>query len=498
MDVLLALLPLSIVLVLMAGLRWKSLYAGAAGWAMAILVAHLYFGAGVNLLFWTQVRGLTAALPILCIIWGALFFYRATEAAGTIDALVQRLQHLSPHRERQALILAWGFAAFLQGVGGFGVPVAIVAPLILALGYDPVTAVLLPALGHTWAISFGSLGASFLALSSVVAVEKRYLAFWMALFLALVALLGGWRLLRLLRLPLRHNFPLWALMGGVMGGVQLTAASLGLWNLAALLGALAGLLTVFLLIEREPSHDELSLPPLSRLAPYAILLGLIVALRLIAPLRNLFDVLQLQLRIPPLIAPDGHRIPATTTAPFSLFGNTGALLFYASVATLFLARRWGHLDRRRLLRLGRDFRRSALPSGAGLLVMILLGTTMDGAGMIDLLAQALIRAADGLFAPLAPWLGALVALVTGSNIASNLLMGALQARMALLTGLAVGPILGMQNVGAALGSILSPAKLIVGCSTVGMGGREAVVMRRLLRELLPWLLLLSLLSWGIA
>ncbi len=514
MLTLLALLPPTAVLVLMLVFRRHSAWAGTVGWLLALLIANRAFGIGWQPMLWAQVRGLFTALKILTIVWGAFLFYRTTEAAGTIEALVAHLRHLSPRREAQVLILAWGFAAFLQGVGGFGVPVAIVAPLMVALGFDPMTAVLLPALGYSWAISFGSLGASILALGSVVAVDEGRLAVACAAFLAPIALLAGWAVLRLSGGSLRRSGWLWLRMGLAMGGVQLGAAALGLWNVAALLGALAALAVAVVFAEggREGSRVRtglerrrtglksrclgvrvgierrgLDLPPLSRLLPYVILLALIAALRFLPPLRALFDVVMLRLTL-----------PTGPTPAISLFGSTGTLLFYASLATVGLARRWGRLDRARLRRLRSDFFQGVRRTTFGLLVMVLLAATMEGAGMIELLARSLAALADGLFAPFAPWLGALVAFVTGSNMASNLLVGALQARMASLLGLRVVIILAAQNAGAALGSVLSPAKLMIGCSTVGMTGREGEVMRALLRRFLPWLVLLALLSWALA
>ncbi len=498
MLILLALLPLFVVLVSMMRLRLHTLYAGALGWGVALLVAAAAFGADAEMLLWSQLRGLMTALTILPIIWGALLFYRVTEAAGTIEALVARLRLLSPERPLLALLLAWGFAAFLQGVGGFGVPVAIVAPLMVALGYPPATAVLLPALGHSWAISFGSLGASFLALSGVVSLEGAALAAWCAADLAVVALLAGWAVWRLGGGSLRQVWFLWLPMGVVMGGVQWGAARLGLWNVAALLGAMAGLLTALLLLRRGGPAVGGEVPPPSRLLPYAILLALVFALRFVAPLRAVFDAVRIVVEVPSFTTARGWTMEGGPTRPLSLFGNTGALLLYASLITLGLGRRWGRIDRRRLRRLLADFRRGALLPGGGLVVMVLLAATMEGAGMIDLLARALATAADGLFAPLSPWLGALVAFVTGSNMASNLLLGALQSRMAALLDLRQGAVLAAQNAGAALGSVLSPAKLVVGCSTVGMAGREAEVMRGLVRRMLPWLLVLALWTWALA
>jgi len=41
-------------------------------------------------------------------------------------------------------------------------------------------------------------------------------------------------------------------------------------------------------------------------------------------------------------------------------------------------------------------------------------------------------------------------------------------------------ILAAQTAGGSLGSVLAPAKVIVGCSTVGLAGEEGGVMRKML------------------
>jgi lactate permease len=49
-----------------------------------------------------------------------------------------------------------------------------------------------------------------------------------------------------------------------------------------------------------------------------------------------------------------------------------------------------------------------------------------------------------------------------------------------LIGINALVVLGAQTTGGALGSMLAPAKIIVGCSTAGLAGREGEVMRKTL------------------
>jgi lactate permease len=87
---------------------------------------------------------------------------------------------------------------------------------------------------------------------------------------------------------------------------------------------------------------------------------------------------------------------------------------------------------------------------------------------------------------MAPFIGVLGAFLTGSNNNSNVLFGVLQMETARLMGLNVPLILAAQTAGGSLGSVMSPAKVIVGCSTVGLSQKEGLVMRRLvLLDLIP-------------
>ena len=73
---------------------------------------------------------------------------------------------LTADKGMQALIIGWVFASLLQGVGGFGVPVAVIAPIMVGLGFTPLSAVVVPSIGHSWAVTFGSLGSSFQVMPS--------------------------------------------------------------------------------------------------------------------------------------------------------------------------------------------------------------------------------------------------------------------------------------------------------------------------------------------
>jgi L-lactate permease len=48
--------------------------------------------------------------------------------------------------------------SFMEGIAGFGIPALLIAPLILTVGFKPITAIVLPLAANTTAVLFGALG----------------------------------------------------------------------------------------------------------------------------------------------------------------------------------------------------------------------------------------------------------------------------------------------------------------------------------------------------
>ncbi|MBU0494002.1 MAG: L-lactate permease [Chloroflexi bacterium] len=490
LDWFLALLPILVILVLMLWRHWGSAQAGFAGWLTALALAALWFGAGPAVLFYAQVRGLLLSLYVLYIIWAALIFFRVTDEAGAVAAVGLGLPRLTPDRGLQVLLLGWAFASFLQGVGGFGVPVAVVAPLLVELGFAPVTAVVIPTVGHAWAVSFGSLGASFYALMAATGRSGDELAPWSAVLLGLACLgcgagalsaagrsvwaAGGRRTVWTNLLPL-------LLMGLTMAGVQFLTVTHGLWAIGAMMGALAGLAVGVAWARwsgRRVQETKGEGGVAWAVVPYALLVGMVLAAELVPPVRDLLGQVVLRVQLPEVVTARGWVTPAGAGRSISVFGHAGALLIYASLVTYGLfwwRRRYAPGAARRIVT---KVVHSALKSSLGILAMVGMAATMEDAGMTHLLADGLARAAGPIFPLLSPFIGALGAFMTGSNTNSNVVLGALQEQIAVLLGLSPLVILAAQTAGGAIGSLFAPAKIIVGCSTVNLGGREGPVMRQ--------------------
>ena len=498
---LLAFSPIAVVLLLMVGLRWGGRKAGPVGWAVALLVAWLAFGASPEVLLYSQVRGLFLTLYVLYIIWMALLLYRVVDEAGAITAIGRGIARLTAEPTMQLLLLGWAFSAFVQGVAGFGVSLAVVAPLLIGLGFTPLVALASVSIGHSWAVTFGSMASSFQALMAATGLPGAELAPWSAFFLGLASfgcgvgavwVFDGWR-------SVQRGWPAILFMGLVMAGVQALLAVSGLWNLGGFGAGLAGLGAGTLVArlpryQRRPDADLGGLAPLppdsgqSRRAmslvlavsPYILLVLVVGGAELWPWLHQALNQVYFQLPVPEVQTAYGWTTPAGSTRAISVFGHAGALLAYVALAAYLFYSWLGYYSPdvgRRIV--GRTVR-TALPSSIGIASMVGFAVAMDHSGMMFVLAKGLSQIAGSFYPLVSPFIGLLGAFMTGSNTNSNVVFAPMQQQAAGLLGINALIVLGAQTTGGALGSMIAPAKLIVGCTTAGLLGQEGRVLKRTL------------------
>jgi lactate permease len=490
--VFLATTPILVVLYLMIGRQWGGSKAGPVGWLTAVIISLLFFGTGPQLIWIASLKAVLLSLFVLYIIWMALLLYHTVNEAGAITAIGQEMPGIAQGRAAQALLLAWIFGSFLQGATGFGVPAAVVAPLLVGIGFASTPAVVIALLGHTWAVTFGSLGSSFISLIAATGVSGTELADPVAATLVVAALGSGLAILWIVdkQSAMRRRGLFVLMLAAVMGGTQWLIARSGLYSLAALGGGLAGLLVAIPLLSRESvnvgAFEEGDSFPQRRkrlliaLLPYGILITVVVLGTMIIP--DLLDAVIISPTFPEICTSLGVCIPEGPGRSINLFGHGGALLFYATVL-IFLWYRWrGTLPTAPSKEysankiLSKTIRGSIKPT-IGIYSMVAMATIMEHAGMTQLLANVLSQ--SGPFFPfLSPFIGALGAFMTGSNTNSNVVFGQLQKQTALALSISVPIILAGQTAGGAIGSNFAPAKVIVGASTVG-DASEGDVLRTL-------------------
>jgi lactate permease len=486
---LLALSPIIAVLVLMIGLRWGGSKAGPVGWLVALLVGVLFFGATPQLLVYSQVRGLLLSLYVLYIIWMALILYHVVSEAGAIAVIGGTIARLTGDRTIQLLILSWAFSSFLQGVAGFGVPIAVVAPLLIGMGFSPVISVAAVAIGHSWSVTFGDIASSFQALIAATGIEGHDLAHWSGVFLGLacfgcgLAAVHAYDGLRGLRRAMVAILG----MGAAMSLTQYLLAANGLWSLAGFMAGLAGMVAGGA-IARLPTYrarkgqqvtEGGKRPgPLLAISAYLLLIVIVTAAELVTPLHHLLNQEVITVDFPEVSTTLGWVTEAGPGRTISVFGHAGALLAYTCIISFLIYRATGHYKPGVMGRILRGTVASGVPSTIGIASMVGMAMIMDHCGMVHLLARGLSESVGPAFPLFSSLIGMLGAFMTGSNTNSNVIFAPLQLATAQMIGVNMLVVLGAQTTGGALGSMLAPAKIIVGCSTAGLAGHEGAVMRK--------------------
>jgi lactate permease len=488
LDWLLAFAPLLLIVILMVRFRWSAARAGPAGWLAGVAIAVFRFGAGVEVIARAQTRAFVLALDVLMIVWGAFLLYRVADQAGAIRALEQALPRLTADRGMQALLIGWAFASFLQGVGGFGVPVVVTAPLLVGLGFPPLASVLTAAIGHSWSVTFGSLASSFQALIAATGIPGPDLAPHAATLLGVAGLgcgflvthiAGGMAAVRRLALPILA-------LGAVMAAVQYVLATQGLWTIAGFGGGMAGLaagLGIARLIRRNqpPAASSSSGPSiLLALTAYIALIAITLLIQLPPEVRSSLEFVGIRLPLPAVATSRGFASPAGSTPTIYLLRHAGTTLAYASLISYAIYRRAGLLAGGAARRILAATLRGVISPSLSIASMVSLAEVMGHSGMTDALARGLAELLGGLFPLASPWIGALGAFVSGSNTNSNFLFAGLQLRTAELIGASLPWILAAQTAGGAIGSVVAPTKVVVGVSSAGEMVEEGVVMRHLI------------------
>lgn len=479
--VLAALYPILVVLAVMIVLRWGGQRAGPIGLLAGTAVAASFFGLTPATLLASQIKGLVVSVLVLVILWPALTLYNLVDQAGGIAATARALRKLISDYGLLLITLTWAFSAVLEGVAGFGIPIAIVAPMLVTLGAAPIAAVAAVAVGHAWSVTFGDMGIIFQTLISVTNADPVAIVPYASLLLGVTCLLCGLAAMRIL--GLRGYGLAIVIVAGVMSLTQYAVAAAGLPSMAGLLAGLSGI-GASAMLTRLPINRWAAVPSIessdgalggeaaplrAAIASYGALALLFACVVLIAPLNQALntitwtvsyshDTQDFEQIIHPLTHP-GMIVLVVTVLSYLIYRNVGLL---------------GQGDGRRALR---KTSMAALPVTISILTMVGLSTLMEYAGMTQLLAEALGSGLDRLFPAVSPLVGMLGAFATGSNNNSNVLLGSLQNSVALILGITPALLLAAQTTGGAIGSMIAPAKIIVGCSTLHLKDREGDVLR---------------------
>src|SRR5438128_7132446 len=169
LSALVAGLPLYVLFVTLAVLRLPAWICALAAMLTAFALGWIVWGMPIGVTAGTATEGMAFGLwPISWIVLNAVFFHNLTVASGDFDVIKRSLTRLTEDRRLQALLIAFSFGALLEGIAGFGAPVAITASILASLGFEPVTGAVLALLANTAPVAFGSIGIPVVTLGGLV------------------------------------------------------------------------------------------------------------------------------------------------------------------------------------------------------------------------------------------------------------------------------------------------------------------------------------------
>lgn len=546
-DTLLALMafsPILVAAVLLVGLNWPAKRAMPIAFLLTVLIALWGWQMSPTRVIASTLQGLLITLTVLWIVFGAILMLNTLKHTGAITAIRSGFTNISPDRRIQAIIIAWCFGAFIEGASGFGTPAAIAAPLLVAIGFPALAAVLIGMMIQSTPVSFGAVGTPILvginkgldsqtigqtlsAGGSSWEVYLQQITTNVALIHATVGtLMPVLMVMMLTRFFGRHRswteglailpFALFAglaftvpyALTGMLLGPEFPSLIGGLVGLALVVtAARAGFLVPKTGWDFAPENEwptewlgslKLDLKtaaarPMSLLLawmPYVALALLLVASRVSPGFKA--SLLSVSLAFTDLLGEPGV---SASIEPLYLPG--GLLVLCALLATL--------LQSRSLVPFGRALGESSRTLiGAGFvliftvpMVRLFINSGVNGADLASMPVTTANFAAGlvGEFFPaLSATIGALGAFIAGSNTVSNMMFSQFQFEVAQTLGVSTAAMLALQAVGAAAGNMIAIHNVVAASATVGLLGREGATLRKTALPTLYYLLATGLIG----
>ncbi len=507
---LLASIPILILLLTVIGFRINIVIAGLTAAVAAVLLSLFAFGADSFLLRTVILKSFSLSLFVLLIIWTSLFLYNMMDSLGLMQTIAGFISRITINSTGQALLCAWTFAGFIEGIAGFGVPVAVLAPLMIALGFRPLTAVVAVLVGHSWAVTFGGMASAYYTIQLATGLEAEYIGPTMALLFALpiiatgllVAYIeGGWH-------SLRRASPVVLITGAAMAGSVWFSVFYNAPQIAAMAAGLIGSILIWVfsktpliqkgdMQEASPStpNREKTMSIHFAFIPYYLLIFLALFSQLPA-IKQLTDHLYIAFNFPGLETSLGYVVPpAQDYAKITLFGHPAPIIAVSILSTLILYRRGTFWHKGIVMDAFKTTFRQSIWLSLGVITLVMMSLIMNDSGMNNKIASAVAGATGAVYPIISPFIGVLGSFMTGSNTNSNVMFGLMQVDAAAVLGISPAVIASAQSIGGSLGAAVAPIKILFGSSATGLGGRESDIIRRTLIYCVLVTLLVGMECW---
>ena len=161
-QALLAFAPILLSAIFLIGFRWPARRAMPVVFILSAAIALMLWEVPFNYIAASVIEGLFITFNILFIIFGAILLLNTLKHSGGITAIRAGFTRISQDRRVQVIIIAWLFGSFIEGASGFGTPAAIASPLLVALGFPALAAVMIGMMIQSTPVTFGAVGTPIL------------------------------------------------------------------------------------------------------------------------------------------------------------------------------------------------------------------------------------------------------------------------------------------------------------------------------------------------
>jgi lactate permease len=536
----LALFPILSVFVLIVLFRWPATRAMPVAYLLTVLLALLVWKVPLLQVGAASIDGLVTAASILYIVLGAVLLLNLLQESGSIHAIRRSMFLISPDRRVQAIIVAFFFGAFIEGSAGFGTPAAVAAPLLVAVGFPAMAAVMVTLIIQSTPVSFGAVGTPILigvnAGLSGQAEVTNYLSLHSVDYPVYLHAIGGkvaiihgitGTLIPLILVLMMCRFfgknRKWtdglsilpfALFSGLCFTIPYTLTGVFLGpEFPTLVGSLLGLIIVIpaaksgFLIPKDvwdfpmrktwPSEWEgqkfdtkteikTDNSIFRAWLPYGLVAIFLLASRLWPLLKDALASLTLNWR---------QILGTSIDTSFQPLFLPGFLFLIVSFLTLFVQK----ISKKQAKKaVKRSFRMLLGPTIALAFAVPMVKVFINSGipGGLDKMPVVLAAGASALvgkaWVGLAGVIGALGAFIAGSNTFSNMMFSLFQFATAIKTGAVPGVIVALQAVGGAAGNMICVHNVVAASAVVGLIGKEGHIIRKTLIPMTYYLIVAAI------
>ncbi|HEX4050445.1 MAG TPA: L-lactate permease [Steroidobacteraceae bacterium] len=514
LSFLVGMIPIATVLVLLGVLKRPAWQSSLAGLVVGFIIAVWVWRFPVGLAVESTLAGVAFALwPIMWIVFAALVLYNVAVNSGQFDAFRRWiLEHLPDDRRIILIVIGYCFGALLEGVTGFGAPVAIISSLLIILGFDAMDAIVFALIFNTAPVAFGSIGVPITTLAGVTGLpdtvlgamvgrQLPFLAFLLPFYA--IAMYGGWRSVRALWPVL-----LVAAATGALG--QFVTANYISYQLTNIVSSLVSLaVTVLFLKLWTPTHDPAyavvrlsrtveqaseagqahgKVPPWQGWIPWLCVAAVVTVWtiwkfaafhQMNLPWKGLHNAVFITLYNRPYAAVFNFQPLATGTA-----------ILASAILTAIAGRLGIDAFARAMLTAARQIRLPTLTVTA----IVGLAFLMNYSGLAYTLGLG-VASAGALFPLVSAFLGWLAVFLSGSDSSGNALFGNLQVVAARQLHLNTILIAATNSSGGVMAKMISPQNIATGCATTHLTGKEGAIFSRTFLHSIFLTVLLGCLVW---